>query len=99
MKFFVGMARFRLDCSMCASLKDKRRVVKSVLDRLGNSRVMCAAEVGDNDLWKSAVIGVACVSSSKSLVDGSLDAARRMIEGAGVEVIGEERWAIKPEDL
>lgn len=99
MKFFVGITRLRLDCSMCTSLKDKRRILKSVLDRLGNSRMMGAAEVGDLDLWKSSVIGVTCLSSSSGLVARSLDGARRMIEGTGVEVVDEERWILKPEDL
>jgi uncharacterized protein YlxP (DUF503 family) len=99
LKFFVGIARLRLDCSMCSSLKDKRRIVKSLLDRLGNSRLTGAAEVGDLDYWKSSVIGVVAISSSRKLVSGALDGAMRMIESSGVEVIDREQWIVKPEDL
>lgn len=99
MKFFVGIARFRLDFASCSSLKDKRRYLKSILDRLGNSRLVGAAEVGDRDFWKSGVIGVVCVSSSHNLVMKALDGARRIIEGTGIEVISGETWVLKPEDL
>jgi hypothetical protein len=93
------MARLRLDCSMCTSLKDKRRILKSILDRLGNSRLMGVAEVGDRDFWKSSVIGVVAVSSSNEMVAKALDGAERMIEASGVEIIGRQRWTIRPEDL
>ena len=99
MKFFVGSARFRLDFAACSSLKDKRRYMKSVLDRLGNSRLVGAAEVGDRDFWKSGVIGLVCVSSSRTLVLKAIDGARRMIEASGIEVIDSETWVLKPEDI
>lgn len=99
MKFYVGIARFRLDMAACSSLKDKRRLLKSILDRLGNSKLMGAAEVGDRDYWKSGVLGITCVSSSRQLVGKALDGARRLIESSGVEVVDEERWVLKPEDI
>ena len=99
MKFFVGIARFRLDFAACSSLKDKRRYLKSILDRLGNSRLVGAAEVGDRDFWKSGVIGVVCVSSSRTLVLKAIDGSRRTIEFTGIEVIDSETWVLKPEDL
>jgi uncharacterized protein len=99
LKFYVGIARFRLDMAESSSLKDKRRLLKSILDRLGNSKLVGAAEVGDRDYWKSGVIGIACVSSSRQLVGKALDGARRLIEVSGVEVVDEERWVLKPEDI
>ena len=99
MKFFVGIARFRLDFSACSSLKDNRRYMLSILDRLGKSRLMGAAEVGDRDFWKSGVIGLVCVSSSRGLILKAIDGARRTIESSGIEVIDSENWVLKPEDL
>lgn len=99
MKFFVGIARFRLDLVTCSSLKDKRHFVRSIIDRLGNSKIVGAAEVGDRDFWKSGFIAVVCVSSSSKLIAEAIESARRMIEASGVEVVDVEQWVLKPEDL
>ena len=99
MSFFVGIASFRLDLAICSSLKDKRHFIRSITDRLGRSRLQCAAEVGDEDFWKSGEIGLACVSSSRKVVVEAIASARRIIEGSGVEVVDVEQWIIKPEDI
>jgi uncharacterized protein len=98
-KFFVGIARYQLDMSSCASLKDKRRIVKSIIDRLGNSKVAGVSEVGANDYWKSGTLALSCVSTSREVVVGALDKAHRTIESYGVEVTSVQRWIIRPEDL
>lgn len=99
MKFFVGIARFRLDLVSCSSLKDKRHFVRSILDRLGNSRIMGVAEVGERDTWKSGYIAIACVSSSSKVIAEAVEGARRMIESSGIEVLDVEQWIINPEDI
>lgn len=98
MKFYVGIARFALDLSACSSLKDKRRIMRSVVDRLGNSRVTGVAEIAD-DRWKSGAIALVTVSTSMEIVTGSFERARKTVEGCGVEVVSAERWVLKPEDL
>jgi uncharacterized protein YlxP (DUF503 family) len=45
------------------SLKDKRRVLKSIKDRIRNAFNVAVAEVDDGDLWQSASIGVVTVSN------------------------------------
>jgi uncharacterized protein YlxP (DUF503 family) len=45
------------------SLKDKRRVLKSIKDRIRNAFNVAIAEVDDGDLWQSASIGVVTVSN------------------------------------
>ncbi len=99
MKFFVGIGRYQLDMVSCSSLKDKRRFVKSITDRLGNSKLIGVCEVGAGEFWKSGTLALACVSSSREVVSGTLEKARRTIESSGVEVIRVDRWVIKPEDL
>ncbi len=99
MNFFVGIGSYQLDLSFCSSLKDKRRVIKSITDRLGNSSITGAAEVGQNDFWKSGTIALACVSSSRELVSGTLEKARKTIEASGAEVVRAETLVVKPEDF
>lgn len=58
------MLRFTLRIPESASLKDKRQVVRSLLQRIRNTYQAAAAEVGENDAWQIATIGVAVVSNS-----------------------------------
>ena len=61
----VAVARIVLFLPEARSLKDKRRVVKSLKDRLHNQFNVAAAEVGDNDLLQKAVLGVAAVANDE----------------------------------
>ena len=99
MEFFIGVGRYRLDTSACMSLKEKRRFIRSLLDRLGSSRLMAVSEVGNQDFWKSGCIGLACVSQSHEMVVETLEKARRMIEASGIEVVRLEQWVLRPEDM
>lgn len=99
MKFFVGIGGYRLDLAHCRSLKDKRQVLKSILDRLGNRRWVGASEVGQNDVWKSGAIAVVCVSQTYGAAEESLSSARRMIESSGVDVLEQQIKVFNPEDL
>jgi len=54
------------------SLKDKRRVVRSLVTRLRNQFNASVAEVGDNDLWQSCRLGVAVVSNLQTHADSQL---------------------------
>jgi uncharacterized protein YlxP (DUF503 family) len=55
------------------SLKDKRQVVRSLLQRIRNTYQAAAAEVGENDAWQIATIGVAVVSNSAAHCREMLD--------------------------
>lgn len=46
-----------------SSLKEKRRILKSLLAKIKNSFNVSAAEVGDNDIHRRATIGIAVVSN------------------------------------
>ena len=45
------------------SLKDKRQVIKSLKDRIGNAFNVSVAEVADQNLWQKATLGFAVVSN------------------------------------
>jgi len=61
----VGICRIRFRLPENGSLKDKRRVLKSITTRVGNKFNVSVAEVDDNDLWQLATIGISCVSNNK----------------------------------
>lgn len=60
----VGMLKVRLRLPTNLSLKGKRQVVKSIVQRVGDRFNVSIAEVEDQDLWQLVTLGVACVSNS-----------------------------------
>ena len=58
--------KVRLDIPGIGSLKEKRRILKSLIARLKNDFNISISEVDDNDRIRSAVLGAAIVSNSNS---------------------------------
>lgn len=68
----VGVLRFRLAIFEAASLKDKRRVTRSVRDRIGQRHNVSIAEIDDLDHRQAATFGVAMVANDARFVEGAL---------------------------
>ncbi len=62
------------------SLKGKRRVVKSLIERVRHKFDAAVAEVGDNDLWQKAKIGVALVGNDSQLLNSRLQQIMKFME-------------------
>jgi uncharacterized protein YlxP (DUF503 family) len=77
----VAVLKISLAIPQAGSLKDKRRVIKSIKDRLRNGFNVSVAEVGDQDLWKSARLGVATVSESSAYANGVLSRVQDAVSG------------------
>src|SRR3954447_3492057 len=73
----VGILRLTLYIHGAASLKDKRQVLRKVVDRLRSRFNVSVAEVADNDVWQRAVIGIAAVANDRSFVNEVLDKCAR----------------------
>lgn len=65
----IGICKFKLRLFSPNSLKEKRMILKSLIERLKNKFNISIAEVDDNDLWQIATIGVAIVSRDKVYVN------------------------------
>lgn len=76
----IGTCIIELRIPGNGSLKGKRRVVKSVIARVHNEFNVSIAEVDDQDLWQSAVLGVACVSNGTDRVHRTLSKVVEWIE-------------------
>ena len=61
----------RVECSLpgTQSIKDKRRILNSLLDRLHHRFHVAAAEVAHQDSWRRAGLAVACVSTNTRHAD------------------------------
>ena len=70
----MTIALLQLDLSIpdAMSLKDKRRVVRSLKDRVSNGRNVSVAEVASQDNHRRAVIAIAMVGSDADYVDAAL---------------------------
>jgi uncharacterized protein YlxP (DUF503 family) len=58
----VGVARVALHLAENASLKGKRMVVKSIIQRVRNRFNVAVAEIDTQDAWQVATLGIVCVS-------------------------------------
>ena len=61
----VGICKIRLRIPENGSLKDKRRVLKSISSRVTGKFNVSVAEIEDNDTWQIATLGISCVSNDK----------------------------------
>jgi uncharacterized protein YlxP (DUF503 family) len=86
----VGIARLTLFLPEVHSLKEKRMVLRRVKDRARQKFNLAIAEVGENDLWQRALLGVALVGSGRRFVESALDEVVRFVRDQ-VEVTNVER--------
>jgi len=70
---FVGVLRLTLHLPEPGSLKSKRHLVRSAVDRVRSRFNVSVAEVADNDLWQRSVLGVAAVGNDRAFVNETLD--------------------------
>ena len=85
--FSVGVARIQLRLPENLDLKGKRQVLRSIISQLKSKFNISVAEVGDQDLWQLATIGIACVSNDSAFTNEVLSKA--------VDFIGNGRFDIE----
>ncbi len=76
----VSSLTVKLYAPTCHSLKDKRMIVKSLVQRVRNKFNVSIAEVDEQDYYQTIVIGAACVSDSRTQANAVLDEVMRFIE-------------------
>jgi len=88
----VGIITLELMLAGADSLKGKRKVLKSLLERLKHRFNISVAEVGRQDNWKYSTVGICAVSGEMAHMQNILDSVVRFVENhEGVEVISLER--------
>ena len=76
----VGAALVELHVQGSRSLKEKRGVVRSLSRRLRNRFNVSVAEVGGQDTWQRAALGLAATGSNELRVRQHLEQALRFVE-------------------
>ena len=77
---FIGLLTLELYIHGADSLKDKRMVVNSLLDRLRARFNVSAAQIDNHDLWQRATLAVAVVSNDATVANSVLNHARDFVE-------------------
>jgi len=79
-RMIVGVLRLTLHLPAPGSLKSKRHLVRSAIDRVKAKFNVSIAEVAENDLWQKSVIGVAAVGNDRVFVEETLGRVASFVE-------------------
>ncbi len=83
----IGVCKVVLSIDDVFSLKEKRHIIKSMIERLKSRYNASVAEVDLNDKWKNAVIGISCVSNETGHADSMMANMVNFIENDGRAVL------------
>jgi uncharacterized protein len=87
----VGIARIRFRLHGNQSLKEKRKVVKSLIEKSRNRFNVAIAEVDDQDLHQLATLGIAVVGNDGRLLNSVLDRVVNFMDSLALaDLIGHE---------
>ncbi len=68
----VGALKIEFYLTGNRSLKGKRKVVRSMIDKVKSRFNVSIAEVGSNDKWQKIELGVSAIGNDRRHVDSSL---------------------------
>lgn len=72
--------RFELHLPDCHSLKEKRSVIRPVVEGLRSKVSVSVAEVDHQDAWQRAALGVAVVAGDPGRLDQLVETVRRFVD-------------------
>jgi len=88
---YVGILSVELHFPEAASLKGKRKYVKSAKAQLQNRFGVSVAEVDHHQLWQRARLTMSCVTREYREAEQLLDEAERYLSGQEYELVRTER--------
>ncbi len=68
----IGVLQLEVAIPDAFSLKDKRRVIKSIKDRIAHHHNVSIAEVGALDEHRRSILGMAMVGNDSRYIEGAL---------------------------
>lgn len=80
----VGVGRMELELDGVRSLKEKRAVISSILDRVRSRFDVAAAEVGHQDAHTRALLGFTCISGDGPHANEMMDRVLAFAAGLGL---------------
>lgn len=79
----IGVLTLELHFGEANSLKEKRRLLKSILDRIRLRFNVSTAEIGGQKQWQISTVGIAMISNEGAYVNQVLSAVTRFVESTG----------------
>ena len=83
----VVVMELRLDMPGVRSLKEKRSIVKSVLERVRNRFQVAVAEVDHQDHWQTAGLGFAAIGNDVAVLQSRMQKVLQFIEADATGVV------------
>jgi uncharacterized protein YlxP (DUF503 family) len=80
MTVHIVTCTIELNLTGARSLKEKRRIIKSILTRLPKQFNVAAAEIDKHDVWQTAVIALVTVGNDAAYLHGLLEKSVTWIE-------------------
>jgi uncharacterized protein YlxP (DUF503 family) len=90
----IGILQIELTIEGARSIKDKRRVVNSLKDRLHREHQVSVAEVDEQDNARTAILGIGLVSTTPAHAQSILDRMVDKIEGGRGYVLADHTTEI-----
>lgn len=79
-KFFVGICKFDLHIQNSHSLKEKRKVIKSLEEKLKNRFNISMCEFGELSLWQRTRLAIVTCSNEFKITESIIKSVIRYIE-------------------
>ena len=80
MAMVVGVAKLSLRLHGNQSLKGKRKVIKSICERVRQRFNLAVAETDSQNLWQAAELGIVAVGNEGRYIESKLDKAINFVE-------------------
>jgi len=81
----IGVLKIELYMNGNRSLKGKRQVLKSLIQRVRSKFInVSISEVDSHNLWQRATIGVSFIGNETPYVNSTLDQVLRFIDDTGI---------------
>lgn len=87
----VGVCRITLIIHDSGSLKGKRQALKSIIGKVGNRFNVSIAEVGENEMWQRAELGICAAGNDTAFVNSVIDKTVNFIEGLHLAELTDHR--------
>lgn len=78
----IGTAKIYLSAPWVHSLKEKRMIIKSIIDKVKHRYNVSIAEIENQDIHQTITIGIACVSNDTRHADSMINNVIEFIENS-----------------
>lgn len=92
MAMIVAIGTFELHFPEVHSLKEKRQVLRCLIDRVKAKFNVSIAEVDHQDLWQRGTIGIAVVASDRTLLESMAQKIEEILEGHDQARLSDRYW-------